>query len=624
MKTPDKSLFLKIFLFIFLSVSGLNTIAQVIYTESFDGTLFPPAGWVNAPINSKWVRRTNGTNPNCLPHSGPAMARFTSFNQPNGTQEVLISPVIDFSGNTGNNPTFSLWIYRDGFSTAGDSLTIYVNTANTLTGATRIGAVARSRFFLLPVNEASDGWYQYTFNVPSTFNTGTNYFLLNGTAIGGGNIYIDDLSWTEYPPLCTGAPSPGSITADQTAICGGSGEANLTLSGASSGFSGIIYQWQNSVSANGPWVDFGTNSTTTGTGVLTNSTYFRCLVSCSASGISDSTNVIYIQVSSGQGPTVMVSPGGVIAYCNGSAPVSIVASGASTYTWTPNISINNGVGDSALAAPANTTTYLIIGTDSVGCIDSAFTTVQVGNSPNVNANAQVSTICEGQSVNLNAFVMGGGFGISYQWNPGAINGQFITVSPTVTTTYIVTASSFQTTCAGIDSVTITVIPAPVAAFSYNANNQIVSFQDNSVNAISWFWDFGDGVTSTDQNPIHIYGAIGNYTVTLTIDDGTCTNTVSQTITITQVGLPQLDGSAGFLMYPNPGTDHITVAFTSSDSEVGVELVNAIGQVILEQRVPEKLPTMYSFTIDISAFAKGIYFIKINSGAGVTVRRFVKQ
>jgi Zn-dependent metalloprotease len=43
----------------------------------------------------------------------------------------------------------------------------------------------------------------------------------------------------------------------------------------------------------------------------------------------------------------------------------------------------------------------------------------------------------------------------------------------------------------------------------------VSFTDLSQAASSWLWDFGDGGTSTEQNPIHIYTAMGTYTVTLT-------------------------------------------------------------------------------------------------------------
>lgn len=43
-----------------------------------------------------------------------------------------------------------------------------------------------------------------------------------------------------------------------------------------------------------------------------------------------------------------------------------------------------------------------------------------------------------------------------------------------------------------------------------------TFTDQSVNAVSWLWDFGDGTTSTQQHPVHVYANPGSYNVTLTI------------------------------------------------------------------------------------------------------------
>jgi len=67
---------------------------------------------------------------------------------------------------------------------------------------------------------------------------------------------------------------------------------------------------------------------------------------------------------------------------------------------------------------------------------------------------------------------------------------------------------------------ITVIgSAPEAAFTSDkteiTEGETVTFTDQSTNTpISWSWDFGDGGSSTDQNPAHIYNAQGTYTVTL--------------------------------------------------------------------------------------------------------------
>jgi PKD repeat protein len=71
---------------------------------------------------------------------------------------------------------------------------------------------------------------------------------------------------------------------------------------------------------------------------------------------------------------------------------------------------------------------------------------------------------------------------------------------------------------GTDSVCRTVLlscPLPVAAFSSIASNLEVNFADwSSGNVIAWEWSFGDGATSTVQNPTHIYASNGNYLVHL--------------------------------------------------------------------------------------------------------------
>jgi PKD repeat protein len=63
---------------------------------------------------------------------------------------------------------------------------------------------------------------------------------------------------------------------------------------------------------------------------------------------------------------------------------------------------------------------------------------------------------------------------------------------------------------------------PVADFSYQINDLTVTFTDQSTDAdgsiVSWMWDFGDGQTSTAQNPVHAYGAFGTYPVILTVTD----------------------------------------------------------------------------------------------------------
>ena len=63
--------------------------------------------------------------------------------------------------------------------------------------------------------------------------------------------------------------------------------------------------------------------------------------------------------------------------------------------------------------------------------------------------------------------------------------------------------------------------APEAGFSSAAVDSVVTFTDESTDdsgVVSWSWDFGDGGTSTDQNPVHAYDEYGTYTITLIVSD----------------------------------------------------------------------------------------------------------
>ena len=81
---------------------------------------------------------------------------------------------------------------------------------------------------------------------------------------------------------------------------------------------------------------------------------------------------------------------------------------------------------------------------------------------------------------------------------------------------------------------------PTADFSFTATDLSVSFTDASSDSdgsvVSWIWDFGDGNSSADQNPVHVYAADGTYTVMLTVtDDMGATDNTSQDVTVSSGG-----------------------------------------------------------------------------------------
>lgn len=60
---------------------------------------------------------------------------------------------------------------------------------------------------------------------------------------------------------------------------------------------------------------------------------------------------------------------------------------------------------------------------------------------------------------------------------------------------------------------------PMAAFTFDVDRLTTTFTNTSDNSSSFVWDFGDGETSTEENPVHLYAKKGDYTVSLKAIDG---------------------------------------------------------------------------------------------------------
>ncbi len=74
---------------------------------------------------------------------------------------------------------------------------------------------------------------------------------------------------------------------------------------------------------------------------------------------------------------------------------------------------------------------------------------------------------------------------------------------------------------------------PRADFIFNTRNLLVAFQDTTAGrTTSWFWDFGDGNTSTRQNPNHTYGAPGTYAVTFRATNTLGSDEVTKIVQVT--------------------------------------------------------------------------------------------
>lgn len=208
-----------------------------------------------------------------------------------------------------------------------------------------------------------------------------------------------------------------------------------------------------------------------------------------------------------------------------------------SYVWT----VVGVHGDSLVGVPAGT--YYAIVTDSNGCKDSAVVNVRPGNTlfPTITGNNHV---CPGDTIILTASSPGNP---DYVWNTGSTDPS-ITVIASSSGTYTVTVTSGA--CTGSAQFTSTLNPFPVADFDTLRSETQWTFSDSSMGASSWHWDFGDGSTSTEENPTHTYPIAHEYEVMLAVmNNFGCVDTIIKTflfelqenIIIPNVFTPNKDG-----------------------------------------------------------------------------------
>jgi gliding motility-associated-like protein len=255
--------------------------------------------------------------------------------------------------------------------------------------------------------------------------------------------------------------------------------------------------------------------------------------------------------------------------CHPNGPVTGV-----TYHWTaipPDPTLKSPWSQNPTVAPLQTTTYQCRVLDNNGCYDSTTVTGTVRPRMIGSIIAMPGFACTDKPVQLNFMeVISPLPGASYYWvldgatpptsslemptvlwtSPGQKNIQLIITEPGCEETFYLN---------------YTVHPDPQALFTATNNAGCqpveVSFFNNSQNiqTPTYLWEFGDGTTSTETNPTHLYEFPGNYDITLTVTNQTgCTNTLTINDMVEIYAVPVADFGAE----PQAATiDNPTIRFT---------------------------------------------------------------
>ena len=313
----------------------------------------------------------------------------------------------------------------------------------------------------------------------------------------------------------------------------------------------LDYQWQVDDGSGWQNIPTGTNYSGDTTAVLEISNpviamfgyQYRCFVTgpCSADEVSLAAE---LTVESTPSPSFSFDPLG-----NGEFQFNNTSSNATSYLW----DFDDGT-TSDKTDPAHTFSgggfYSVTLTAFNDCGETAVTQIiNAQTTPTANFSSDVETGCAPLVVQF--FNNSSANSDSFEWHfaggtPATSTDENPFVAYPMPSIYEVTLIAFNQQ--GSDTITVSsavlVGGPPVADFNTSINLLDVNFINTSLGATDGFiWDFGDGNTSMQVNPIHSYQSGGQYTVTLTASNDCGETVISQTISIG--GFPFANFSANF-------------------------------------------------------------------------------
>jgi hypothetical protein len=446
-------------------------------------------------------------------------------------------------------------------------------------------------------------WTSYTVALPASANNNPNVKIgfrwQNVDPTGADpSVAIDDVK------LTTAGPPPAFAATFTIASpqCSGN-TTTVTANTGTAVASG--YTWT-SLPA-GPV--FGTpNASATSITFPSAGTFSISLAATSGTNNANNTQTVLVNAS----PAITANASST-SICAGQSS-TLTAAGGSTYTWNPGAV----TGSNVVVSPTVTITYTVIGTSAAGCTASAVKTISVNAAPNLTLSASPSAICSGLSSTLTAAGAN-----TYSWNPGALTGSSVVVSPTVTTNYTVIASSAGgCTATAVQGVTV----GASLSISLAASPATICIGSSSTLTAT-------GATSYSWNPGALTGSVNVVTpsvttvYTVTGATGACTGikmiSVGAFTCSTDLNSLSLNNSV-YTIYPNPTSDKLFIqAKNNAAADVSIEIIDALGKTVLKQSHNFN-PTDNTRAVNVNVLPSGIYFVKITSQKDTKVLRFIKE
>lgn len=173
-------------------------------------------------------------------------------------------------------------------------------------------------------------------------------------------------------------------------------------------------------------------------------------------------------------------------------------------------------------------------------------------------------------------------------------------------------------------ITVTCAP-PTSGFGYQMLGMQVDFNDLSstmASLSSWHWEFGDGDTSNQQNPSHIYASPGTFQVCLEVEDACGTDNHCEIIDLNVVGVAE-ELSSEPRLWPQPAADALHVLLAGQQGNaVEFAILDLEGRLV--KRVNEwASDDTWEMQLEVGELPAGMYLLRLEGPGLSRVLRFAK-
>ena len=179
-------------------------------------------------------------------------------------------------------------------------------------------------------------------------------------------------------------------------------------------------------------------------------------------------------------------------------------------------------------------------------------------------------------------------------------------------------SYYNESAASANSINISNVNLPTAAFEQIGDWSLYFSCNNlSENADSYYWDFGDGNTSTEESPRHEYAEAGMYMITLIASNNCFSDTIQQIIDFQITSADEIELDNLIRVYPNPASEYLTITIGEFEIFEHLKITNSLGQIVRRQNI-EDAKTI----IKVDNLEEGHYIIYIKGKEKSSIQKLI--